>query len=184
MNNESITLIIYGGLTFLLAFGGIYTLRKGFQLIMSGRGKSQENSTIKFLGLHVSTGSIGAFVMITAFMWAWAATQSLPQYSRNSNGDTQILRNKLMLATNQVRDLTIKNTRTNTQLVALKVDMREYVAVAKQNEVAWSGVINTMKNSAATINPHEYNQKLEQVLEKQKIDLNKFKRNINIDRKK
>ena len=180
MNNESITLIIYGGLTFLLAFGGIYTLRKGFQLIMSGRGKSQESSSINFLGLHVSTGSIGAFVMITAFMWAWAANKSLPQFN---NGKTQItaLKQQLVKQTNKVRDLKVTNTLANTQLASLKVDMTQYIKKAEQNEVKWSALLNDMKNRPAVINTPEYNRKLNVVIQKQKIDLSKFKSSINID---
>ena len=157
MNNESITLIIYGGLTFLLAFGGIYTLRKGFQLIMSGRGKSQESSSINFLGLHVSTGSIGAFVMITA------------------------LKQQLVKQTNKVRDLKVTNTLANTQLASLKVDMTQYIKKAEQNEVKWSALLNDMKNRPAVINTPEYNRKLNVVIQKQKIDLSKFKSSINID---
>ena len=157
MNNESITLIIYGGLTFLLAFGGIYTLRKGFQLIMSGRGKSQESSSINFLGLHVSTGSIGAFVMITA------------------------LKQQLVKQTNKVRDLKVTNTLANTQLASLKVDMTQYIKKAEQNEVKWSALLNDMKNRPAVINTPEYNRKLDVVIQKQKIDLSKFKSSINID---
>jgi hypothetical protein len=154
MYGETITLVIYGGVAFILAFGGIYTLRKGFQLITNSRGKPAEKNTIKFLGLHVTTGSIGALVMITAFMWGWAAKLSLPQY-QDGNITTADLKKQLAVVTTKADKLTAENTIQNKQLAvitkkankladenitqskqlsSLKSNIKQYVATSEANE--------------------------------------------------
>jgi len=133
MNGETITLIIYGSIALILAIGGIYSLRKGFQLIANGNNKSIEESTITFLGLHVTTGSIGAMVMITSFMWGWAAKMALPQY-KDGNITTKELRQQLAVAQTNVKSLTTKTKVQSQQLTSLKSNIKKYVETAENNE--------------------------------------------------
>lgn len=78
--NAIITLLTYWSIALGLLAGGLYALNRGFSLVMSARGKTKEDSRVEFLGLKVTVGSIGALVMITAFMWGWAAKLALPNY--------------------------------------------------------------------------------------------------------
>jgi hypothetical protein len=78
--NATIVLLIYGSIALGLICGGIIALLKGFKLIMKGRGKKSEKNSIEFVGLKVRLSSIGSLVMITAFMWGWAAVKALPDY--------------------------------------------------------------------------------------------------------
>lgn len=78
--NATITLLIYWSIALGLICGGLISLVKGFKLIMEGKGKSREESSIEFCGLKVHVSSLGSLVMITAFLWGWAAVKALPDY--------------------------------------------------------------------------------------------------------
>jgi len=78
--NVIVTLLIYWSIAAGLIGGGLFALARGFKLVLEGKGKTKEESSIQFLGLKVSVGSIGSLVMVTAFMWGWAAKQALPNY--------------------------------------------------------------------------------------------------------
>ena len=62
--NATITLFIYWSIASGLIGGGIFALIKGFQLVLGGKGKSKEASTIDIFGVKASVNSIGALVMV------------------------------------------------------------------------------------------------------------------------
>ncbi len=78
--NATITLLIHWSIAIGLIIGGITALIKGFELVKSGKGKTKEESSIEFLWLKVKVKSLGALVMLTAFMWGLAAVRALPNY--------------------------------------------------------------------------------------------------------
>lgn len=71
---------MYWTISFGLLIGGLYALNRGFKLVLSGRGRKREENKIEALGLKATVGSIGSLVMITAFLWGWAASYTLPNY--------------------------------------------------------------------------------------------------------
>ena len=75
-----VPLLPYWSIAIGLLFGGLYALHRGFGLVLSARGKTKEESSIEFFGLKATVGTIGSFVMLTAFMWGWIATFALPNY--------------------------------------------------------------------------------------------------------
>lgn len=91
--NVTITLVMYWSIAIVLAGGGIYSLKKGFELILSGKGKAKEENSIEIFGLKASLSSIGSLVMITAFMWAWAAKLTLPNYKDANVEITALMKN-------------------------------------------------------------------------------------------
>lgn len=174
MNGEIVTLIIYGCIAVMLALGGIYTLRKGFQLIVNGSGKNVESSSIKFLGLQVTTGSIGALVMMTAFMWAWAAKLSLPQYH---DGKVQItaLTKKLSLANNQLGRLKVSQEESKSQLIKLNTDYKSYVKKVEKSHIKWSRLLASASNSPTSSISNNQKNNFKTILKQQKVDLKNFK---------
>jgi hypothetical protein len=89
LTNATITLFMYWSIALLLIFGGIFSLKKGFRLIQSGNGANHERSSITLMKIKISVGSIGALVMVTAFLWGWAAKTCMPSYSKTK--DTEII---------------------------------------------------------------------------------------------
>ncbi|OQP99949.1 hypothetical protein BK412_25265 [Vibrio campbellii] len=78
--NVTITLIMYWSISIALIGGGYFALNKGFRLLTTPRSKDKELNTIELPGLKVTTNSFGAFIMMTALGWGWAATMTLPDY--------------------------------------------------------------------------------------------------------
>ncbi len=78
--NVTITLIMYWSISIALIGGGYFALNKGFRLLTTPRSKEKELNTIELPGLKVATNSFGAFIMMTALGWGWAATMTLPDY--------------------------------------------------------------------------------------------------------
>jgi hypothetical protein len=78
--NVTITLLMYWSIAAGLIAGGLYALTQGFRLVLKGQGKSKDESSVTFLGMKATVGSIGSLVMITSFMWGWAARATLPSY--------------------------------------------------------------------------------------------------------
>ena len=112
--NSYITLTIYGFVSLALVTGGVFSLTKGFKLVLEGKGKTKEESSIEFAGIKITVGSIGGLVMITAFMWGWAAVQALPKLSQNPDGAIEIarLQSKLARTENQFKSLAETQART------------------------------------------------------------------------
>jgi septal ring factor EnvC (AmiA/AmiB activator) len=78
--HAAFALFIYGSVAAALVAGGIYALNRGFNLVMSGRGRPREECTVELLGFRATVGSIGSFAMVTAFLWGYAAVLALPKY--------------------------------------------------------------------------------------------------------
>ena len=181
MNGEIVTLIIYGSIALLLAVGGIYSLKMGFKLIAKGKGKKPEESSINFLGFKATTGSIGALVMITAFMWGWAAKLSLPQYD---DGQTKItaLTKELAEVSTQFDMLKVDHVETQSQLLKQKSQNDRYAAYAKtieNNILKLTRLLISNNNAVRSLSVIEKDT-IQTLLKKQKTDLQKFKSNLNL----
>jgi hypothetical protein len=85
--NATLTLVMYWSIALLLASGGIYALKKGFNLVTFEIAHKSSASSVEFFGFKASVNSIGALVMVTAFLWGWAANLTLPDYD---DGSTKI----------------------------------------------------------------------------------------------
>jgi hypothetical protein len=79
--NATITLLIYGVIAVGLLGGGLFALAQGFRLVLQSKGKTKEESSIEFFGVRVNVSSLGSLVMLTAFLWGWAANLALPNYT-------------------------------------------------------------------------------------------------------
>ncbi len=58
-------------LAVVLACGGIYSLRKGFELIVTHVGRRKEEAEIKFWKLEANVRTVGSVVMVTACIWGY-----------------------------------------------------------------------------------------------------------------
>ena len=78
--NVTITLIMYWLVAIALVCGGLYALNRGFHLVLSGKGRSRDESSVEAFGIRATVGSLGSLVMVTAFLWGYAAVLALPNY--------------------------------------------------------------------------------------------------------
>lgn len=162
MDNATIALIIRGIIALVLAFGGVYALRKGFQLLKDGKGLKPEANKIEFLGMKASLGSLGALGMLTAFMWGWAAERSLPNFSKTEDGVmVSALKLKIADKNTQIAELS-KNLEfrsilfesANTELVAaLKASNANVIAAFKDDSklVAIKSILSEQEKLASSI---------------------------------
>jgi hypothetical protein len=107
MNGTTLTLCIYWSISFALIGVGFYALNRGYKLILSGRGKSKEESTVELFGLKATVHSIGALVMITAFLWGFAASRTVPSYETND------VRIKALMASLEQKDQKLAEFQSN-----------------------------------------------------------------------
>jgi hypothetical protein len=77
--DSSMVIAIYGAMSLSLVGIGFYSLKKGFELI-DRHQSNKEYSTIELGKLRVSLGSLGGLVMMTSFLWGYAATKIMPRY--------------------------------------------------------------------------------------------------------
>jgi len=126
--NATITLLVYWSIAIGLIGGGIFALSKGFQLVLAGKGKTKEESSIEFLGVKATVGSIGSLVMVTAFMWGWAAKQSLPNYK-----DAEVEIHALKLDLQQAETALASLERENSDKLAEVGNLKERLAAARMS---------------------------------------------------
>lgn len=145
--NAIITLLIYWSIAVGLIGCGLFALSRGFKLVLEGKGKSKEENSIEFLGVKVSVGSLGSLVMVTAFMWGWAAKLALPNY-KDANIEIHALRQELthtkttlaMLeqettaATDQTRLLIEKLSTTQLELASDRKKLKDTRAMLASRE--------------------------------------------------
>ena len=117
---------IYGTMSLSLVAVGFYSLKKGFDLI-DRHQSNKEYSTIELGKLRVSLGSLGGLVMMTSFLWGYAATKIMPRYQ---DGDTIISMQKELRSTkikiDENKDLLEKNAENLTAVLAeVKKDPKE-----------------------------------------------------------
>jgi hypothetical protein len=77
--DSTMVIAIYGAMSLSLVGVGFYSLKKGFDLI-DRHQSNKEYSTISLGKLRVSLGSLGGLVMLTSFLWGYAATKIMPRY--------------------------------------------------------------------------------------------------------
>lgn len=114
--NVTITLLMYWSIAAALVVGGIFSLKKGFDLVLSGKGGAPQDNQISIFGLKASLGSLGALVMVTAFLWGYAASLTLPDYK---DTEVQILSNRLSKAQEAVAQLSALNEQKTKSIMAL-----------------------------------------------------------------
>lgn len=129
--NATLTLVMYWSIALLLAFGGIYALKKGFKLVMAEVAHKSSASSIELFGFKASVNSIGALVMVTAFMWGWAAKLTLPDYD---DGLTRIAsleeelsnsRNLLAAAEEKSNELLALNRELESSYKAMQASIKD-----------------------------------------------------------
>jgi uncharacterized protein YlxW (UPF0749 family) len=116
--------------------GGIFALIKGFQLVLEGKGKTKEESSLEFLGVKASVGSIVSLVMVKAFMWGWAAKLALPSY-KDAEVEIHALRQEL--------------TQTETALASLKEQNAGKLAEVENLENRLAAARSALEQSQMTI---------------------------------
>jgi hypothetical protein len=129
--NAIITLLIYWSIAVGLIAGGLFALAKGFRLVLEGKGKHKEESKIELFGLKVSVSSIGSLVMITAFMWGWAAKLALPSY-KDQNVEIHALKTELSKNKAAIDSLSLMKNSFLAQLNALKENQEVRVERAEK----------------------------------------------------
>lgn len=131
-------IIVHGLISAALVVGGIFSLKSGFKLL-DGQGKQdRQQSSISVMGLKASVNSIGAFVMVTSFLWALAAWKTLPNLSVTKQGTiVSSLEQKLRQATTETEKYKAQAQQIQRELV-----------LAKNNETQ---ATSQLQNSAMTI---------------------------------
>ncbi|MGN2393633.1 hypothetical protein, partial [Pelomicrobium sp. G1] len=72
------TLVIKGGGMALLIIGGLLQIVYGHRLYRTSSELGPEKASIRLGNFSATTNSVGAFVMSTAALWAWAAVVISP----------------------------------------------------------------------------------------------------------
>jgi hypothetical protein len=122
MKDTTLTLVMYWSISAALIAGGLYALHRGFKLLMSSRGRKAEENTIEAFGMKFTLGSLGSLVMITAFLWGFAAAWALPNYK---DRDTTITNMQLSLEekTRTIQTLQTDLSMKDKELVAVKTQL-------------------------------------------------------------
>jgi hypothetical protein len=126
--NALLVLLMHWSVAILLIIGGLSALSKGFKLIMSGKGKTKEDSNIEIFGMKAKLGSIGSVAILTAFLWGWAAVWCLPSYK---DKDVTIGELQSLIAS---KDLELKKSNsklqeTNRELISVKQEIDKLMAL-------------------------------------------------------
>lgn len=153
--NVTITLLIYWSIAAGLIGGGIFALAKGFKLVMEGRGKTKEESTVEFMGLKASVGSIGSLVMVTAFMWGWAAKLALPSY-KDPDVEIHALRQEF--------------EQIETALASLREEHSAKIAQMANLEARLAGASSELEQSRAVVAAAEYETEVKQTELQTRLD--------------
>lgn len=84
MENETlIIIIIFKGIGMSLAIlGGIIVANYGFRLYKDGAGSGQGSVVFEFRSVKVKAQSVGAVIMATACIWAWAGVSLSPNLEK------------------------------------------------------------------------------------------------------
>lgn len=83
MTEAMLTLVIKGGGMVLLIIGGFVQIFYGHKLYRSTSELGPERATIRLGNFNATTNSVGAFVMSTAALWAWAAVVISPNLKKD-----------------------------------------------------------------------------------------------------
>jgi len=88
MSEISTYMIIKGSLALFLIFGGMYALKKGFELYITGVGLSSDSLSLssenKIGKINISLKRTGTVVMLTSIIWAGLGYLSLPKSIHHS----------------------------------------------------------------------------------------------------
>jgi len=83
MTEATLVLAIKGGGMLLLIVGGFLQIFYGHRLYRSSSDLDPEKATIRLGKFSATTNSVGAFVMSTAVLWAWAAVVISPNLKKD-----------------------------------------------------------------------------------------------------
>lgn len=169
--NVTITLIMYWSIAFSLVCGGLYALKKGFSLILEGKGKTKEESLVEFFGLKANVSSIGSLVRITAFMWGWAAKSTLPGY-KDDHVQIAEIRQDLMKAEAALASLKEKNSAKIAQMAKLDERLAATSMALEKSQIAVAAAADGNK---------EKQKKLEEKLEAQRKSFSELQTAIKIN---
>ena len=128
----TITLLMYWSIAAALVIGGIFSLKKGFDLIISGQGRTPEQNQVQFFSLKATVGSLGAFVMVTACLWGLAASWTLPDYK---DSEVEILSRRLARLDERNKELTNLNHQKSATIVALTEAMDSTTSLLSEDQV-------------------------------------------------
>jgi peptidoglycan hydrolase CwlO-like protein len=142
--NATITLLAYWSIAAGLVGGGIFALKKGFDLVMQGKGKAVSESTIEFFGFKITVGSLGALVMITAFLWGWAATLALPNY-KDDDVEINALRQNLQQAQTALTDLQTEHSIDQADFPSLEASLANTKAALEASQSTITAALNERK---------------------------------------
>jgi multidrug efflux pump subunit AcrA (membrane-fusion protein) len=132
--NVTITLLIYWSIAVGLIGGGLFALAKGCKLVLEGKGKTKEENSIEFFGIKANVSSVGSLVMITAFMWGWAAKLALPSY-KDAVVEIHALRQELKQTETALASLKQSNFNKIAQVAKLEERLTEAESALKQSEM-------------------------------------------------
>ncbi len=139
--NATITLFIYWSIAAGLIGGGLFALAKGFQLVLDGKGKAKEQNSIELLGLKANLGSVGAMVMLTAFMWGWAAKLALPTY-KGPDEEISALTRQLQETEIALATLKLESANKLDQAPGSREELSAAKSVLGESRVAIAAAVN------------------------------------------
>ena len=99
MTEINIYMVIKGFLALLLIFGGVYALKKGFELYITGVGLKSDSLSLssenKIGKINISLKKTGTVIMLTSVIWAGLGYLAIPKginhsESISSNGSKKI----------------------------------------------------------------------------------------------
>ncbi len=90
MNNIILMIVARFIMATIFACGGIYALRKGFQLIYDRKGLKAEGSIIKLGKFSANLKTVGSLVMLTSVVWAYLGYLTAPK-QLNINPDKGLI---------------------------------------------------------------------------------------------
>lgn len=108
-----VVVFIRGGLSLVLAMGGILALYFGYKLIVAGKGDAKDDILVEIKGFKATSKSIGSFVMITASFWGFLCAQTVPSFRGENIQITQqiealkdeLIQNQVIFSTEQIENL-------------------------------------------------------------------------------
>ncbi|MGD0266726.1 MAG: hypothetical protein ABSD47_17485 [Candidatus Methylomirabilota bacterium] len=164
--NATLALLTYGFVAVALVAAGIYALNRGFKLILSGRGRSKEESSVELLGFKAAVGSLGALVMVTSFLWGFAAVYALPKY-KDPNVTVAFLEKDKMIESLTAELGTTRSELTHARSAVASIRDLQQALNAQQGELAkWQAAIKTSRMTEAAAHAENAQAKIAEVQRK------------------
>jgi len=75
---------------FLLVYGGLVSLRRGFWMYRNNIGHESDHLDLAIAECKIKARTTGAVLMATSCVWAFAAVWARPTYEKSSDGTTHV----------------------------------------------------------------------------------------------